>query len=1443
MIRNDSLTVRPLKCSSTPGRDGSGNSRGKEVERQCHKDEDKANKNVMSFEEDSEEALRPKGVMAPSSPSRQERLEHDLTHLPFRSWCEFCVKGKCKADQHRATGQLAESEVPVVSFDYAFMGDKSKSSDKGEDEGTELEDGRKEEAADNEVMKILVGRDAKSRVCSAIPVPQKGLDPTEWSVRESLRFLKFLGYTSVVLKTDQESALRVVMDKLRTHRGDQTQTMSELSPVGDSKSNGLIERTIQTVEGQVRTMRCALEARISRKLVPGGALFSWLVIHAANVINLFEVGKDGKVPYQRLRGRKLHPDLIEFGECVHYLPLNHLELGKAEARWKDGIFLGLRLESGEKLVGTHEGVFKVRSIRRKVESERWDAKQHDMLTCLPWKPYSSTDDDAILVKPPIPSTVELPMGESRQVRRDEDRVPRSFTIQKRDLVNFGYTPACMGCYAAANDRRYKPHTVECRLRIEKAMLEDESGSNRVKEAKLREDSYLEEQVRRADEDRRKEEQVVHRESQEGGVPIQTEAATPPTPRNEPNDNSMSNEPDTNSQEVPMTWEETLEEQNFHDIVNTDDQMYKDIDDVPMDSEDIAGQMIGIINSHVSEVWSQPRVTKLASEYGLTPGSAYDIEINDEDGKPWDFDLPSQRAKCLQQIQEQKPEFLIGSPMCTAFSILQGLNKWRMSPDKWNSLIEKGLRHMRFAVKLYRLQDEGGRFFLHEHPNSATSWKMPEVLKLMNDLQLEKTTAHMCRYGMKSADESGGGRVKKPTGFLTNSSFLRDQLGKRCMGGHHHIQLLGGRARACQVYPDKLCRAILVGIRNELVNTGKIKANSMDMLNVSQENLDPEEYFDEYVDDVSGQPLVRELVQSARKEEMVEFEQHGVYTKVPISECIRVTGKRPIGSKWIDINKGDVSNPNYRSRLVAKEIKRGPSDDMFAATPPLEAKKSLFSMAMTQFARGRAQGVRGTQKLLFVDVRRAYFYAPARRPVFVTLPDEDAEEGMCGRLNRSMYGTRDAAANWEDKYSSHLVAQGFIRGRSSPCTFFHPARGIRCVVHGDDFTFLGCEDDLKWCTQMMKDEYEIKLRGMLGPDKHDDKKMTILNRCIEWRKNEIWYEADPRHAEILIRELGLKGKRAVVTPGVKMAINEEDDKHLDPSAATRYRQLIARCNFVAQDRPDVQYAVKEAAKGMSSPKKLDWEKLVRIGQYLAGRPRYVLRYVAQKDVCSINAFGDSDFAGDVVSRKSTSGGLVCLGDHVVKSWSSSQSIIALSTGEAELYALNKASATAIGLKSLLDDLGVHLEIKVFTDATTGKAMAVRRGLGKVRHIAVNELWIQERVHLGDLRIIKIKNKFNPADLMTKHLSQAEIVQILEHLNHLHAEGRSDNAPELALVHGDAEDDEERKLGKLKTKSGEEEDLQRGRAAEGSERLCTDGSERINLVLYISSLGGVLDHQTL
>ena len=92
----------------------------------------------------------------------------------------------------------------------------------------------------------------------------------------------------------------------------------------------------------------------------------------------------------------------------------------------------------------------------------------------------------------------------------------------------------------------------------------------------------------------------------------------------------------------------------------------------------------------------------------------------------------------------------------------------------------------------------------------------------------------------------------------------------------------------------------------------------------------------------------------------------------------------------------------------------------------------------------------------------------------------------------------------------------------------------------------------------------------------------------------------------------------------------------------------------------------------------------------------------------------------------------------------------------------------------------MDIRLFTKASTGKDMATRRGLGKVRHISINKLWIQAKIAEKTIVIIKIKNKLNPADLMTKYLSKDEIRQIMDGLMHQHSEGRNADAPELSIV---------------------------------------------------------------
>jgi len=137
----------------------------------------------------------------------------------------------------------------------------------------------------------------------------------------------------------------------------------------------------------------------------------------------------------------------------------------------------------------------------------------------------------------------------------------------------------------------------------------------------------------------------------------------------------------------------------------------------------------------------------------------------------------------------------------------------------------------------------------------------------------------------------------------------------------------------------------------------------------------------YWDDLSGKKLKPNLVKKAREEEMEEFNKHMVYKKVPLAKAWSSTGKKPIAVRWVDVNKGDEQDPNYRSRLVAKEIKKYSDWSLFAATPPWEAIKLLFSLAVTE-GRGWKDTKEKGKKIEVSDVRRAYFYAKARRQVFV-----------------------------------------------------------------------------------------------------------------------------------------------------------------------------------------------------------------------------------------------------------------------------------------------------------------------------------------------------------------------------------------------------------------------------------------------------------------------------
>ena len=359
---------------------------------------------------------------------------------------------------------------------------------------------------------------------------------------------------------------------------------------------------------------------------------------------------------------------------------------------------------------------------------------------------------------------------------------------------------------------------------------------------------------------------------------------------------------------------------------------------------------------------------------------------------------------------------------------------------------------------------------------------------------------------------------------------------------------------------------------------------------------------------------------------------------------------------MDINKGDEQQPNYRSRLVAREFKTSDDCEMFAATPPPEALRMLLSKLATAGRR---------YKLLHADVYRACLYAKAEKPVYVKLPAEDCVEGdeeCCGRLIMSMYGTGDAAQNWAAEYSSTLLSAGMTQGTTNPCLCHANGGVVGSLVHGNVFVVVAQEENIREIKEALQSATRSRARSMVGFG--GLREMRILNKVVRTSESGVQFEADPRHAAHVIRDLGLAGGKPGAVPGSKEEgrkakgdLDRDDDEDLlDAAEATQHRGIAARLNYLAANRPDIQFATKEAARAMARPTARHGALVKKIGRYLVDKPRLVIDMPFQKMPKVLTIYSDSDWAGCVGTRKSTSGGAIVAGKHTVRSWSKQQRVV-------------------------------------------------------------------------------------------------------------------------------------------------------------------------------------------
>ncbi len=1364
--------------------------------------------------------MRP--LKAPPAPTAEERAKHEVDHCPYQAWCRSCVAGRGKADAH-FRHESDEAGVPVVACDYAFMGEK-------------VED----EQLSDKCLPILVHKFGPDRWLSSHVVKKKGPDP--WAVAIAAHDLALSGLQKLVYKSDGEPSIKAlkaaVVRKLRESSG-AVDVQFEESGVGESQGNAMVERAIWEVESMARTLVHAAQELHGVKFELTHPIRVFAVEYASQLINRGQRAiKDNRTAYELRKGRPYRRKLPPFAEAVMFLKVAPTKRRrKYEDRWATGIYLGLVERSNMLLVGTPEGVKKVNCVKRLGVTQAKDPELAKAIKGYPWATESGVeghavdpgDANVIVATEPIVPEEELPPRLAQP--REAEGVPRRIYIRREvELKKYGFTDGCRGCEAAALNLIPVAHSHECRTRIESAMAADDVAKERLEANRAARESAGAPAPPRPggpvamapgdtnDDDAdmadaaeapvaggagRSEPSGTRHEGQDhhhhqrqpqtqaagsssavspAGAAPGAEAERPERRRALPAAVSAEAAPETEAsrQKRSRIGQLELGAVGFDRLTQELHRFGAEVGPCmrQCQTREIGNLEVSAVhadNAIVSEVFCKNRFTSKAGGFGLHPGFALDYTTG------WDLDDPTQRSEAFKLRETIRPKLLIGSPECSPFSSLQFLNQ-KGDRTLRDERLKRGRDHLDCCCQMYHGQLDDGNYFLHEHPHAASSWQEECVQGVLARHGVYWVRNDQCEAGLVVKDLP----ARKTTGWMTNSKMIADELAEfQCRNRavspaeerHEHGEIIGGKkiSEPAGEYPDLLVGRVLRGFRRQLQLDGTLSLNALEPGYHGHEEVEiDEDDLAKFDDDVTGKLLPTHLVRAARREEIKFLYSFPVYEKVPAEQG---RGKEKVSVRWCDIDKGDDIHRNIRSRLVGREYKwQNPfMQGTFAATPPLESLRYVLHWIATIRRRNR---LKVRIKMLVLDVSRAHFHAPSVRELYIDLPEEDHTPGMIGRLLRTIYGTRDAANQWDAFFNDKVAKLGFDVGLSNPCLYRHRSALSIGWRHGDDLIFAGEEEFLDQLHQDLGKDMILKKRALCGFEPGDDKHITILNRLIDFDeidgKETITYEPDPRHVDLLLSQVGMNERsKGVSTPGEKKA-DYVDDTPLSKEATTMYRSCTMRLAFLAADLPHLQFCGNRLARKMSKPTQGSWNRLKRAVRYLVAHPRWVQHFVMQEPVRNLDVWTDSDWASDVIDRKSVTSVVTMAGKHCLRAQTATQGAPTLSSGEAEFVANTKGGSVALGMQSMARDFGDELTLDLRTDSSASKGMASRIGLGKVRHLDTALLWLQHHVNQKKIRLHKEPGSENLADVGTKDVPEVTMKKMMSLMGFKEASGRHPKA---------------------------------------------------------------------
>lgn len=489
-------------------------------------------------------------------------------------------------------------------------------------------------------------------------------------------------------------------------------------------------------------------------------------------------------------------------------------------------------------------------------------------------------------------------------------------------------------------------------------------------------------------------------------------------------------------------------------------------------------------------------------------------------------------------------------------------------------------------------------------------------------------------------------------------------------------------------------------------------------------------FEEAVSGVDG-----ELWRQAMDEEMSSLHENETWEMVDLPAYAKA-----IPVRWVYKIKRDAAGnvERYKARLVVKGYMQREGVDFTEVYAPVSKHTSLRALLSLVAAENL--------ELHQLDVKTAFLNGELEEELYVVQPPgyELGGKGIACRLKKALYGLRQAPRAWYTRLSAELALHDFLPSVSDPGLYVRHDKGgsTYLLVWVDDILVAGSPESVQGVKDVLHASFDVRDLGeanfFLGMEVERDRG----SNCLKLTQKKYT-------AELLLR-YGLQdanSKRVPLSPAVKLS-REGSDK-LD-TALFGYGELIGSLLYLSVcTRPDITFAVGALARYMSDPREMHWEAAKGVLRYLCGTAKHGLVFGGKS---ALVGWCDADYAGDVDTRRSTTGYVFVLNGGAI-SWASKlQPTVAVSTAEAEYMAAAAAVKEALWLRKLLADLQMPVgTVQMHCDNQAALSL-LKHPIASARskHIDVLHHFARERVARGEVKFEYCQSSDMLADCLTKAL---------------------------------------------------------------------------------------------